>query len=311
MEREELMGPRKSKVQRKKVVIDTTLRKAGGRVSVNKDLGTEERLERMIARAGMASRRGAKDLIQDGMVTVNDKVVLEPGAKVDIRKDTIYVNGKPLVMRNTAYWIMMHKPKDFITTNVDDKGRKTVFDLVQKKPGERLVACGRLDRDSTGLLLLTNDYEYVTLLTHPRYNHVKYYRVDVVGRMTTNTAQRLADGLYLPGEKSKTRPCVIRLVSMGKEKGVYYTTLEIELQEGKCRQIRRMMELVGHPVIRLHRYGYANLKLDVKRGEHRMLTQREITALRKYADRSRKALEKKANDASDTNQDDSDTSDSE
>jgi 23S rRNA pseudouridine2605 synthase len=237
----------------------------------------EERLQKVIAQAGIASRRHAEQLIVEGRVKVNGKVVTELGTKVQIDKDSISVNGKPLVSVKQKYYILLNKPRGYVTTMSDPQGRKTVADLIKNIP-TRLHPVGRLDYDTEGLLLMTNDGELTQALTHPKHEIKKTYSVKVEGIPSTPDLERLAYGVEL--EDGVTAPAEVGLLDVQDGNGI----LEITIHEGRNRQIRRMCEAVGHPVIRLKRKRLAFLTLEkVARGRYRHLTTREISELKNLA----------------------------
>jgi 23S rRNA pseudouridine2605 synthase len=227
------------------------------------------RLNAYLARAGVASRRGADVLIKAGRVTVNG----EPGQLNTFvaRTDRVEVDGEPVVAQRLAY-VLLHKPAGTVTTARDPRGRPTVVELVDLP--ERVVPVGRLDVDTTGALLLTNDGPLAHRLAHPRYGVEKVYDVDVEGRPSEEVLRTLAEGVEL--EDGTTAPATVRCLAPGK--------LELVLHEGRNRQVKRMCEAVGHPVRRLHRSRYAGLELGpLEPGEWRELTRPEVERLRMAA----------------------------
>lgn len=234
-----------------------------------------ERLAKYLARSGVASRRRAEGLITAGRVTVNGRVVTTPVFNVDPDRDTVTVDGRPVRPERKVY-LMLHKPPGYLSTVSDPQGRPTVLDLVPRIG--RLYPVGRLDADSEGLLLLTNDGELTVLLTHPRYHVPKTYRVWVAGIPNQEDLGRLTRGVVL--EDGPTAPARVRLVRAGRGEAV----LEITLFEGRKRQIRRMCEAIGHPVRRLVRVGLGPLRLgDLPPGRWRELRPDEVAALRRAA----------------------------
>jgi pseudouridine synthase len=234
-----------------------------------------ERLQKIIARAGIASRRHAEELIQEGRVKVNGKAVTELGTKVDVAKDRITVDGKPLKQETKKYYILLHKPRGYVTTMADPQGRKTVSDLVKDIP-VRLYPIGRLDYDTEGLLLMTNDGDLTFALTHPKHEINKTYAVRVTGIPKTGDLELIARGVEL--EDGITAPAEVALVDIIDGNAI----LEITIHEGRNRQVRRMCEKIGCPVIRLKRKQLAFLTLDkVARGHYRHLTTKEIERLKK------------------------------
>jgi len=234
-----------------------------------------ERLQVVLARFGIASRRSVVSLIEAGKVTVNGKTVLEKGFRVNASSDKITVDGKetsievPLEKR----YFIFNKPKGVMTTLQDPHAERTVVDFF-KDVSARVFPVGRLDRDTTGLLIMTNDGELAFRLTHPKFGVKKRYRARVEGVVTEEKVKRLERGIDL--EEGRTAPCVIEIeVKTSKE-----TILFVTLHEGKKRQIRRIFERVGHRVIELERLSYGPLSLgDLRFGEKRELKAYEIKQL--------------------------------
>jgi 23S rRNA pseudouridine2605 synthase len=225
------------------------------------------RLNQFIARAGLASRRGADELIRAGRVAVNG-VPGELHTSVSAG-DRVEVDGKALTAQPLAH-LLLHKPAGVVTTARDPHGRPTVVSLVPAEP--RVVPVGRLDADTTGALLLTNDGQLAHRLAHPRYGVEKVYVADVEGRPPPEVLRLLESGVQL--DDGPTAPARARLLSPGR--------IELTLHEGRNRQVRRMCEAVGHPVRHLHRSGYGGLDLhDLRPGESRSLTRAEVRALRR------------------------------
>jgi 23S rRNA pseudouridine2605 synthase len=238
------------------------------------------RLNAYLARAGVASRRGADDLIKAGRVTVN-------GAPGELNTfvgaaDRVEVDGVAVAKQPLAY-ILLHKPRGVVTTARDTHGRRTVVDLVEHP--SRVVPVGRLDVDTTGALLLTNDGALAHRLAHPRYGVEKVYEVEVEGDPDEAALRRLREGVEL--EDGVTAPAAVRRLGRGR--------IELTLHEGRNRQARRMCDAVGHPVRRLHRSRYAGLTLDrLAEGEWRELSRDEVDALRGPARRARGATTARA-----------------
>jgi 23S rRNA pseudouridine2605 synthase len=225
------------------------------------------RLNAYLARAGIASRRGSDDLIKAGRVKVNDV----PGALNTYvhTGDRVEVDGKPVTAQALRY-VLLNKPAATVTTARDPQGRPTVVDLVEEIP-ERIVPVGRLDADTTGALLLTNDGPLSHRLAHPRYGVEKVYEAEVEGEPDEAALQLLAEGVDL--EDGRTAPAGVRLLGPSK--------LELTLHEGRKHQVKLMCEAVGHPVRRLHRAGYAGLTLEgLEPGAWRELEPSEVTRLR-------------------------------
>ena len=228
------------------------------------------RLNAYLARTGVASRRRADDLIRDGRVRVNGEV----GQLNTVvgRRDVVEVDGAR-VERQPLSYVLLHKPAGVVTTARDPQGRPTVVGLVPHEP--RVVPVGRLDVDTTGALLLTNDGDLAHRLAHPRYGVPKVYEADVVGSPSADALARLRDGVEL--EDGFTAPARVRAVVRGDRS----TRLELTLHEGRKRQVRRMCEAVGHPVRGLRRVRYAGLDLEgLEPGEWRELTSGEVAALK-------------------------------
>ena len=224
------------------------------------------RLNAYLARAGVASRRGADELIKAGRVTVNGEAG-QLNTFVESR-DRVQVNGHPVELQPLAY-VLLHKPAGVVTTARDPQGRRTVVDLVEHP--SRVVPVGRLDADTTGALLLTNDGELAHRLAHPRYEVEKVYEAEVEGEPSDAVLERLRSGLEL--DDGPTAPAQARMLGPAR--------LELSLHEGRKHQVKRMLAAVGHPVTRLHRSRYAGLTLEgLGPGESRELTGAEVTRLR-------------------------------
>ena len=225
------------------------------------------RLNAYLARAGLASRRGADALIKAGRVSVNGA----PGElnTFVVSSDVVEVDGRRVRPQRLAH-VLLHKPAGAVTTAHDPQGRQTVVGLVGH--AARVVPVGRLDADTTGVLLLTNDGELAHRLAHPRYEVDKVYEAEVDGDPTDQALQRLAAGIEL--DDGRTAPAHARRVDRGR--------VELTIHEGRKHQVKRMLEAVGHPVRRLHRARYAHLSLDgLAAGEWRELERAEVEALRR------------------------------
>jgi 23S rRNA pseudouridine2605 synthase len=224
------------------------------------------RLNAYLARAGIASRRGAEDLIRAGRVRVNGHVA--GLATFVAKRDRVEVDGRPVELEPLGY-VLLHKPAGVVTTARDPQGRPTVVGLVGHE--RRLVPVGRLDADTTGVLLLTNDGPLAHRLMHPRYEMEKVYEAEVEGEPSDETLSRLAEGVEL--EDGRTAPARVRALGRGR--------IELALHEGRKHQVKRMCEAVGHPVRRLHRSSYAGLTVaGLAAGEWRELTAAEVERLR-------------------------------
>ncbi|MDI7275338.1 MAG: pseudouridine synthase [Anaerolineae bacterium] len=232
----------------------------------------EERLQKVLAHAGVASRRRAEEIIQAGKVRVNGEVVTELGTKVDPDRDVIQVEGRTVRPQAPVY-LVLNKPRGVLSAASDARGRTTVVDLVRHHA--RLYPVGRLDLESEGLVLLTNDGALALRLAHPRYEHEKEYRVLVTGRPDEEALQRLREGIGLEG--GRTRPARVSVERQGEEG----TWLRIVLREGRKRQIRRMLEAVGYGALRLIRVRMGPLELGrLKPGQYRPLSPAELRAVR-------------------------------
>jgi 23S rRNA pseudouridine2605 synthase len=236
-----------------------------------------QRLQKIIAAAGIASRRKAEALIVGGAVSVNGQKVTELGTKADSEHDHIRVNGKLLRQPQRHVYVVVNKPKGYLTTVRDPEGRPTVMDLAQGV-GARVYPVGRLDFNSEGLLLLTNDGDLAAALMKAASHIPKTYLVKVAGRPTAENLAKLRSGVFISieqGRRVKTAPAKIRLIRNAENP--WY---EVILIEGKNRQIRRMFEEIGHHVDKIKRVRYGPLALDIPGGEFRRLTPHEISRLK-------------------------------
>jgi len=236
----------------------------------------EERLQKIMAHAGIASRRKSEELIAAGQVTVNGKVVTL-GDKADPNTDDIRVQGKRLHAPEKMRYIIMNKGRGIVSTTDDPEGRKTVIDLLGSSVTERVYPVGRLDIDSDGLVLLTNDGDLTHHVTHPRFGCEKTYKVLVEGRPDERKLNAWRRGITLE-EDGKTAPCKIKVLSSERGK----TWLRIVMGEGKKRQIRRVADQLNHPVKRLTRTHIGSVALgDLKSGQTRELSPAEVKSLMK------------------------------
>jgi pseudouridine synthase len=231
------------------------------------------RLQTFLAAAGIASRRSAEALIRSGRVAVNGAIVRQKGYRVIPQSDTVFFDGKKVSAKAKLYY-MMNKPKGVTSTVKDPYASKTVVDFAPKGAG-RLYPIGRLDKDTTGLILLTNDGELAYRLTHPRFGVKKVYEATVKGALRPEELAALEKGIEL--EDGLTSPCRARVLSRRLER----TICEIAIQEGRKRQIRRMFASLGHRVIELKRTSFAGIRLgDLKEGDVRPLAKREISSFK-------------------------------
>lgn len=232
------------------------------------------RLQKYMAQGGVASRRAAETLIASGSVTVNGKTVTELGTKIDPEADIVTVKGKRIKPVQKKVYIMMNKPREYVTTVKDNFSRKTVLDLIPESLG-RVFPVGRLDYDSEGLLLLTNDGDLTFHLTHPSHEITKSYLVLVAGKPDEQALLALRNGVFIDGRKTRPAKAVLRRTEEDK------SILQITISEGRNRQVRKMCAAVGHEVLRLRRIAEGPLSLgDLKSGQWRHLTEKEIMLLK-------------------------------
>ncbi len=244
------------------------------------------RLQKLIAGTGIASRRKAEELIAAGRVTVNGKTVTELGTKVDPGHDHVKVDGKHLSGAQPFVYLMLNKPKHVMSTLDDPGGRTTVKDFLRGVT-VRVFPVGRLDFDSEGLMLLTNNGELAQALLHPRYHVPKTYLIKVKGVLTEDEIAQLERGVRL--EDGMTSPAVVKKV----RKAEANSWLEITIREGRKHQVKRMLESVGHPVIKLIRIRMGPLSVgDLAPGEFRFLTDREANQLRELVDERVEAVKR-------------------
>jgi 23S rRNA pseudouridine2605 synthase len=240
--------------------------------SPEKDTGVMP-LNKYVAHAGVCSRRDAADMVRVGKVSVNDKIITEPGFKVS-RNDEIKVGGKKVNANKNPVYILLNKPKDHITTTDDPQGRKTVMDIVKKATTDRVYPVGRLDRNTTGVLILTNDGELAQKLAHPSYEVRKIYEVTLDKPLAKKDCETLLNGITL--EDGFIAPDSLAYAD-AKDKAV----IGIEIHSGKNRIVRRIFEKLGYDVRNLDRVMYANLtKKNVDRGKWRFLQEKEVRLLK-------------------------------
>lgn len=241
----------------------------------------EVRLQKFMADCGIASRRKSEEIIEAGKVKVNGHVA-HIGDKVNPKRDLVTVRGKKINKVNEMHYIMLHKPRGYVTTVSDELGRKTVMDLV-RDVNARIYPVGRLDKDSEGLLLLTNDGEFANAMTHPSHNFSKTYRVTVRPGVNDEILAKLREGVEIDGRM--TAPCEVNVIVEEEGRAV----LEIVLHEGRNRQIRKMCETVGIEVARLKRISEGSLKLGMlPQGKWRELNDNEVRKLMRVAQKQSK-----------------------
>ena len=255
-----------------------------------------ERLQKIIAHAGFASRREAEEMIRAGRVTVNGRVVTELGTKAEAGRDHVKVDGKLITHAEAHRYILLYKPKEVMTTVEDPQGRTTVIDLIRGIP-ERIYPVGRLDYHSEGLVLLTNDGELAFKVSHPKHGSVKTYNVKVRGVPDDRVVDKLQRGITIEGKR--TLPCEIsRIKTTGRNLDEGNSWFEVKLREGRTQQIRKMFQAMGHPVAKLKRVAIGPIsdpKLtpgvwrELTKSEVRMLErQKEARPLRAARPQSRK-----------------------
>jgi 23S rRNA pseudouridine2605 synthase len=241
----------------------------------------QQRLQKLIATAGIASRRHAEELITAGQVNVNGRTVTELGAKADPEKDHIKVKGRlinPLLQQHENIYVLLYKPKGYLTSMADPKGRPLVTDLIPSSLG-RLHPVGRLDFNTEGLLLLTNDGEFTNLITSAKNQIAKVYQVKVKGVPPDNAIERLRRGIVI-GEEERTAPAEVRRLRTSETNSWF----EVILHEGRNQQIRRMFDAIGHSVIKLARTRIGSLEdVRLKPGRWRRLAEVEVRRLKKPA----------------------------
>lgn len=239
----------------------------------------EQRLQKILAAAGVGSRRHCETLIATGRITVNNKTVTELGTKADPEKDTIRVDGKPIKLEREKYYILLNKPPGYTSTRSDPHAERTVMELVRDIDAY-LYPVGRLDVGTSGLLILTNDGDFAQMLTHPSHEIEKTYVALVRGKIRASSLSMLERGIEL--EDGVTAPAKARLLSYSQ--GTNASTVEIIIHEGKKRQVRRMFAAVGHKIDKLTRTRLGDLDLKgLAEGQYRPLTHKEIVQLRKQA----------------------------
>ncbi len=237
-----------------------------------------ERLQKFLAEAGVASRRRAEELIAQGDVQVNGKVVTEMGRRIDPKRDEVTYLGKKITGKAAkSVYIMLHKPVGYVTTAKEQFGRPAVVDLI-KSVNARIFPVGRLDYDTSGLLLLTNDGDLTYKLTHPKHEVEKTYLAKLYGVPDEGALQKFRRGVLIDGRR--TRPAKIQILERAKDGR--FCTAEIVIHEGRNRQVRKMCAAIKHPVAQLQRVGVGELLLgNLPKGKYRHLTEKEIKYLKK------------------------------
>lgn len=234
----------------------------------------EERLQKYLANNGIASRRKCEELISQGRVKVNDKVVTELGTKIDLNQDIVKFDGKEVKPIKKMVYILLNKPIGYVTTADDQFGRDTVLDLVKVK--ERIVPVGRLDMYTSGALILTNDGDFVYKVTHPKHEIEKTYTVTVKGIVQNSEVEQLRKGVKI--DDYITKPAKVKILKTDTEKDI--SRLEITIHEGKNRQVRKMCEAVNRKVLALHRSKIGNIGVkDIELGKWRYLQESEVQKL--------------------------------
>lgn len=232
----------------------------------------EIRLQKFLAENGIASRRKCEELIENGKVKVNGKIVTKFGTKINPDRDEVEYNGKKIETSKKEYtYILLNKPIDYVTTVKDQFGRKTVLDLV--RTNKRLVPVGRLDMYTSGAIILTDDGDFVYKVTHPKHEIEKTYNVTVVGKVSKEEVEQIKNGVDIGG--FITSKANVKILKIDEEKNV--SRIQITIHEGKNRQIRRMCEAIGKKVLSLHRSKIGNISVkNLKLGEWRNLSKKEV-----------------------------------
>ncbi len=240
----------------------------------------EERLQKYLATCGVASRRKCEELIKEGKIKVNGRVVTELGTKVS-NKDKVEFNGNVIKENNKKVYILLNKPIGYVTTVKDQFDRPTVMDLV-KKEKTRLLPVGRLDMYTSGALILTNDGEFINKITHPKNEIEKTYNVTLTGIITQEDANKLKNGVEIEenNEKVKTGKAKVKILKTDEEKNI--SRIQITIHEGKNREVRKMCEAIDKKVLALHRAKIGNLDVkDLKLGTYRYLTKSDLKKIEK------------------------------
>ncbi len=230
------------------------------------------RLNKFLSNSGLASRRKCDQLIEEGKVFVNGKQVTELGSQINEKKDKVTVEGKTITLPSSFVYIKLNKPKGYACTAQDEKGRKTIYDLIDSE--ERLFSIGRLDYDTEGLILLTNDGDFANKVAHPKFNIDKEYRVTVEGEIKESEMAVMRKGVVVDGQRMPS--AIVNFISY--ENG--YTKLSLIIDEGQNRQIRRMFEAIGKTIKLLKRVRIGQVRLGgLRRGDYKDLTEVELNSL--------------------------------
>lgn len=230
------------------------------------------RLNKFLSNSGLASRRKCDQLIEEGKVFVNGKQVTELGSQINEKKDKVTVEGKTITLPSSFVYIKLNKPKGYVCTAQDEKGRKTIYDLIDSE--ERLFSIGRLDYDTEGLILLTNDGDFANKVAHPKFNIDKEYRVTVEGEIKESEMAVMRKGVVVDGQRMPSS--IVNFISY--ENG--YTKLSVIIDEGQNRQIRRMFEAIGKTIKLLKRVRIGQVRLGgLRRGDYKDLTEVELNSL--------------------------------
>lgn len=230
------------------------------------------RLNKFLSNSGLASRRKCDQLIEEGKVFVNGKQVTELGSQINEKKDKVTVEGKTITLPSSFVYIKLNKPKGYACTTQDEKGRKTIYDLIDSE--ERLFSIGRLDYDTEGLILLTNDGDFANKVAHPKFNIDKEYRVTVEGEIKESEMAVMRKGVVVDGQRMPS--AIVNFISY--ENG--YTKLSVIIDEGQNRQIRRMFEAIGKTIKLLKRVRIGQVRLGgLRRGDYKDLTEVELNSL--------------------------------
>lgn len=247
------------------------------------------RLNKFLAESGLGSRRKVESLILEGRISVNGKDCRELSTQIDPEKDEVRLDGEAISVRAKFYYLLLNKPRGFVVTRSDEQGRKTVYDLLPEFASSAIYA-GRLDKDSEGLLLFTNDGDLVNRLTHPTFKVEKVYKADIDRKLSRNQLELLRTGVEIEGGKTRSAGVFVKAETDSS------MTLKVVITEGKKRQIRLMMEAVGAHVRNLKRLQFGPLKLkDLPSGRWRMLTPGEVKALKVTIDKGTKKHENRNN----------------